>query len=215
MDTSYFKPMGPTTIVILEDELDFASVLLQTVNAIEGFSCTQIYTDPQQFLFSNAKADIILLDLVMPNMDGMTALPLILKKYPKAAVVINSVKEDINSILEAITLGALGYIDKQSFFQTAEVVLKHVQNGGAYMTPKVAAKIFEYFKKVPSYQSVLTARELEVACHIKDGMSYKQIAEVCHISIDTVRMHIRNIYKKLNINSKIQLANIISLTGKT
>lgn len=207
--------MSPVTVVVIEDELDLASIQLQTVNGLQGFSCTQIYTDPQQFLLANVKADIVLLDLVMPNMDGMTALPLILKKYPNTAVIINSVKEDIGTILEAVTLGALGYIDKQSFFQSIEIVLKHVQNGGAYMTPKVATKIFEYFKKAPTYQSLLTERELEVASHIKDGMSYKQIAEVCCISIDTVRMHIRNIYKKLNINSKIQLANIISLSGKT
>jgi hypothetical protein len=207
--------MSPVTVVVIEDELDLASIQLQTVNCLQGFSCTQIYTDPQQFLLANVKADIVLLDLVMPNMDGMTALPLILKKYPNTAVIINSVKEDIGTILEAVTLGALGYIDKQSFFQSIEIVLKHVQNGGAYMTPKVATKIFEYFKKSPSYQKILTTRELEIACHIKDGMSYKNIAEVCYISIDTVRMHIRNIYKKLNINSKIQLANLISLPGKT
>jgi DNA-binding NarL/FixJ family response regulator len=207
--------MSPVTVVIIEDELDLASIQLQTLNGLKGFSCTQIYTDPQQFLLANVKADIVLLDLVMPNMDGMTALPLILKKYPNTAVIINSVKEDIGTILAAVTLGALGYIDKQSFFQSIEIVLKHVQNGGAYMTPKVATKIFEYFKKAPTYQSLLTARELEVASYIKDGMSYKQIAEVCYISIDTVRMHIRNIYKKLNINSKIQLANLISLPGKT
>ena len=207
--------MAQTTVVIIEDELDLAGVQLQTVNAIQGFSCTQIYTDPQQFLIANVKADIVLLDLVMPNMDGMTALPLILKKYPNTAIIINSVKEDISTILEAVTLGALGYIDKQSFFQSIEIVLKHVQNGGAYMTPKVATKIFEYFKKSPSYQKTLTTRELEIACLIKDGMSYKNIAEVCFISLDTVRMHIRNIYKKLNIHSKVQLANIISLNGKT
>lgn len=202
--------MNHCVVAIIEDDIEYASLQLQKVNTISGFICTQFFVDAQEFLKSPIQADIILLDLNLPNMDGMTALPLIIQKKPNASIVINSMKEDVNTILDALALGAVGYIDKQSFFETVENVLINVRDNGAFMTPKIARKVIEYFQQPSAYKEVLTPREVEVACYIKDGLSYKQISEKCEISIDTVRMHIRNIYKKMNVNTKHQLMKKMS-----
>lgn len=202
--------MHPISVVILDDDIAQAGLQLQRINSVEGFTCTQLFRDPQDFLNSRTNPSIVLLDLEMQEMDALTALPLILKKFPKASIVINSINEDVSTILECISLGAVGYIDKLSFFDVIETVLKNIQKEGAYITPKIARRLFDYFQHAEKATHSLTQRELQVAYLIKEGSSYKQVADRCGISVDTVRMHIRNIYKKLKVNSKVQLANCIS-----
>lgn len=202
--------MKTRSIAIIEDDIEYAGLQLQKVNSVSGFICTQLFVEAQDFLKSSLNPDIILLDLNLPNMDGLTALPLIAKKCPNASIIINSVKEDIDTVFDSIEMGAVGYIDKLSFFETVESVLTNIRDNGAYITPKVARKIIEHFQQPNTYKEQLTPREIEVACFIKDGLSYKKVAERCDISLDTVRMHIRNIYKKLNVNTKHQLTKIIS-----
>ena len=204
--------MSQTSVVVLECDIALAGLQLQSINAINGFSCTQLFTSMDEFLDAKINAEIVILDLGMPLMNGLTSLPLIQKKFPKVSIVINSTKDDIGTILEAISLGAVGYVDKSSFFETIDLVLKNVKLEGAYITPKIARRIFDYFQHSNSMTNTqtLTQREIQVAYLIKEGNSYKQVAEKCRISVDTVRMHIRNIYKKLQVKSKIQLANRIS-----
>ena len=114
--------------------------------------------------------------------------------------------DDATTIFSALKAGAVGYIDKQSFDDNIEEVLESVSNGGAFMTPKIARKVIENFK-TPKVTN-LSDRELDVVNGILEGMSYKLIADQNNISIDTVRSHIKNIYKKLSINSKAQLFNL-------
>lgn len=202
--------MRPISVVILDDDIAMAGIQLQRINSIDGFSCTQLFTNAHDLLNSKISPDIILLDLVMADLDGLTVMPLLMKKFPNASVVIHSNNEDIGTILESISLGAVGYIDKTSFHDSIESVLKNVQKEGAYITPKIARRIFDFFQHSSSTTNSLTQRELQVAYLIKEGHSYKQVGERCGISVDTVRMHIRNIYRKLEVNSKVQLANRIS-----
>lgn len=202
--------MRPLTVVIVEEDIVLAGLQLQRVNSIEGFSCRQLFTAAQDLLTSKIEPDIILLDLEISDMDGLAAIPLLLKKFPSAACVINSIKEDAGSILESISLGAIAYVDKNSFFDSIETVLTQVKKDGVYITPKIAKQIFTFFQHSTKTTFSLTQRELQIAYLIKEGYAYKQIAKKCSISVDTVRMHIRNIYRKLDVNSKIQLANLIS-----
>lgn len=204
--------MSRMSVVLLESDIALAGLQLQSVNATDGFTCTQLFTSLDDFLNSKAPPDIVILDLGMPTMDGLTAVPLIQKKFPKTAIIINSSKDDIGTIFEAISLGAVGYVDKSSFFETIDQVLRNVKKEGAYITPKIARRIFDYFQHTNNSTptSALTQREWQVAYLIKNGNSYRQVADKCSISVDTVRMHIRNIYRKLDVNSKIQLANRIT-----
>jgi DNA-binding NarL/FixJ family response regulator len=116
---------------------------------------------------------------------------------------MNSINDDTDTIYKSLQLGAIGYIDKQSFDDNILDVLKTVEKDGAYMTPRIARKVIEGFKKPKMTQ--LSDREQDIVQGILDGYSYQQVADKYFITIDTVRSHIKNIYKKLCINSKAQL----------
>lgn len=199
-------------VIVIEDDAVFAKLQVNAVNNLESFICEEYYLNPIEFLNSKSKPDIILLDLVMPEMNGLDAIIPILEKHPNTAIVINSIKDETDVILSALKQGAVGYIDKQNFFEYLEEVLTSVSNGGAFMTPKIARKVFDFFQKQKNHLESLTKRETDVANGIIDGLSYKLIATRHNISIDTVRMNIRSIYKKLKINSKSELISLVSGT---
>lgn len=198
-------------IVIIEDDLDFARLQQDAINETEKYSCHSIFSNPVDFLESDIENfDIILLDIVMPRLNGLDAITPILKKFPSISIVINSVKDDVAVILKALQEGAVGYIDKQNYLRYLEDVLDNVSGDGAFMTPKIARKIFDYFQNKKNNMKKLTDREKQIAQGIIDGLSYKLIASEYNISIDTVRMNIRNIYKKFKVNSKTEFINILN-----
>lgn len=197
-------------VLIIEDFYDLALLQKDLINNISGFCCDEIYSNPKDFLQSDSVADILLLDLVTPEMGGIEAIPEIIKKNPSVSIVINSVKDNTDIILQALRLGAVGYIDKQNFIEYIEEVLKSVSNGGAFMTPKIAKKVFDFFSFQGKVLNELTKRELDVSMGIIDGLPYKLIAEKYDISIDTVKMNVRNIYRKLNINNKAELIFLVT-----
>lgn len=197
-------------LIIIEDDKEFAELQVKTINSLTNFYVEDYYLNPVQFLNSSHEhIDIILLDIIMPEMDGITAIKPISERYPNASIIINSIKQDTETILKCLQEGAVGYVDKQNFFDYVEEVLNSVINEGAFITPKIARKIFDYFSHKKNYLEKLSPRESQVAMAIADGLSYKMVADKLNISIDTVRMNIRNIYKKLKINSKSELVKYV------
>ena len=190
-------------VAIIEDDFTLSQILKKKINQLESFKCNSTFITVSEFILTNEDTDILLLDINLPGTNGIDALPIILNKYPNLIIVMNTIKDDVDTIYKALQSGAIGYIDKQSFDDNILEVLQTVENGGAYMTPKIARKIIESFKK-PKMPN-LTDREHEIVQGILDGFTYLQIAEKYFITIDTVRSHIKNIYKKLSINSKAQL----------
>lgn len=194
-------------VVIIEDNIISAEIIRKQINN-EDYLCEKYYVNPVEFLNSNEICDIILLDIMMPEMTGLDAIDKILDKLPNVTIIINSIKDDSETILKSLQNGAVGYIDKQSFDASYIDVFKSIENEGAYITPKIARKVMDYYSSKNKLLSSLSEREVEIANAILDGLSYKMIADSHHISLDTVRSHIKNIYKKLNINSKSQLFSI-------
>lgn len=191
---------------IIEDDFVLSRFLQKKINEVENFECSNTFITINEFLFSNEMVDILLLDINLPGTNGVEGLPIILKRYPKLKIIMNSINDDTETIYKSLQSGAIGYIDKQSFNDDILDVLKSVEKDGAYMTPKIARKVIEGFKK-PKMPN-LSDREQEIVQGILDGFSYQQIADKYFITIDTVRSHIKNIYKKLQINSKAQLFNL-------
>ncbi len=190
-------------VSIIEDDFTLSQILQRKINQLDSFKCNHTFITVNEFLLTNQTSDILLLDINLPGTNGLDAIPIILNKYPNLIIVMNTIKDDVETIYKSLESGAIGYIDKQSFDDNILEVLETVENGGAFMTPKIARKIIESFKK-PKMPN-LTEREHEVVQGILEGYTYMQIAEKYFITIDTVRSHIKNIYKKLSINSKAQL----------
>ena len=192
-------------IIIIEDDIHLAKLMQENINMIKNLQCASIFTNPIEFLNSPMRADIYLLDIVMPEMNGLDAIEKILKLYPESIIIMNTIKDDSQTIFQALQLGASGYIDKQSFEMNFKEVFASVANGGAYMTPKIARMVINYINQPNSITEKLTTRERDIVNGIVDGLSYKLIADRFEISLDTVRMNVKKVYRKLEINSKSEL----------
>lgn len=192
-------------IIIIEDDIHLAKLMQENINMIKNLQCASIFTNPIEFLNSPMRADIYLLDIVMPEMNGLDAIEKILKLYPESIIIMNTIKDDSQTIFQALQLGASGYIDKQSFEMNFKEIFASVANGGAYMTPKIARMVINYINQPNSITEKLTTRERDIVNGIVDGLSYKLIADRFEISLDTVRMNVKKVYRKLEINSKSEL----------
>ena len=198
-------------IIIIEDDIHLAHLMQDSINQLDNLECTRIYTNPIGFFNDPMQADVYLLDIVMPEMDGLTAIDKILKLYPDSNIIMNTIKDDSETIFKALQLGAIGYIDKQSFDINFKEVFEIIINGGAYMTPKIARMVISYINKPKAITEKLTNREKDIVNGIVDGLSYKLIADRYEIALDTVRMNVKSVYRKLRINSKAELFKIMGV----
>lgn len=165
-------------------------------------------------LEENANLDLILMDIEMPDMNGIEATEEIKMKYPHIKIIMLTVFDDEENIFNAIRAGADGYLLKD---ETPKVVFEGIiemMNGGAPMSPVIAAKTLKLLRNpwsdlggVSTQDYELTKREVEVLEQLCTGLDYKSIGENLNISTGTVRKHIENIYSKLHVNNKVEAIN--------
>lgn len=148
--------------------------------------------------------DVILMDIDMPGTNGINALKKIRATNQRVHVIMLTVFEDETNIFDAICAGANGYILKKNFDQIPAAIMD-VMAGGAPMTSSIAKKVLSFVPKQQiNHQStteLLTQRETQILEYIVKGFSYKMIAAELDISVETIRSHIKKIYKKLHVNS--------------
>lgn len=147
--------------------------------------------------------DVILMDIDMPPTNGVEAVRHLRTIYTDLPVIMLTVFEDNDNIINAIQAGASGYLLKKDMEHILSAI-KDVLTGGAPMTSSVARKVLQLFpgrKEKHSNAESLTKRELEILQLLKTGLSYKMIAAELKIGIETVRSHLKKIYKKLQVNS--------------
>lgn len=147
---------------------------------------------------------VILMDIDMPDVNGVDAVKTIRRFNTTVSIIMFTVFEDEENIYNAICAGADGYLLKNNI-ELLPAAIKDVLNGGAPMTSVVAKKVLKFLPKNHTNKNEesekLTRREIEILEHITKGFSYKMIASELKISLETVRGHIKNIYKKLQVNS--------------
>jgi DNA-binding NarL/FixJ family response regulator len=195
-------------VVIFEDNFLLRESLFQLINGTPGLICSGAFANCDNLIFNISKTypDVVLLDIKMPGKTGIEGMLIIHDQFPQIKVIMQTVVDDEDKIFASICNGASGYLLKN----TAPAALLHaimeVFEGGAPMTPIIAMKVLEKFRKqsVPALNEFnnLSNREHEILECLVEGMSYKMIALARNISIDTVRFHIRHIYEKLHVNSK-------------
>jgi DNA-binding NarL/FixJ family response regulator len=173
-------------LIGLNDELVFAG---------EAPNCSGVLRDMEQHY-----PDVVLMDINMPEVDGLEGLRLIKTKYPEIQVLMQTAFDDSNKIFTSIKNGASGYILKSDKPQRILQAIEEVNHGGAVMNPGIAQKVLEYFKP-NNTKSPLSPKENEVLAHLAEGLSYKMIAEKLGVSYTTVNTHTKHIYEKLHISS--------------
>ena len=195
-------------VAIFEDNKPLRDSLAVLIAGSPGFACTGSFADGRKVLkdVESSEPDVVLMDIDMPGISGIEAVQIIKKQFPHIQILMQTVFDDDDKIFASICAGASGYLLKKTPPSKILDAIKETAEGGAPMTPSVAARVLQMFQKqgtqVPVEFIDLSDREREVLKHLVTGDSYKMIAAACYISIDTVKSHIKSIYQKLHVNSK-------------
>ncbi len=209
----------PIRVTIFEDNKSLRQGLFQLINGTDGFYCGGAFEDCLDLLHNieETRPDIVLMDIQMPGINGIEAVRILREKYPDLKILMQTIFEDNDKIFQSILAGASGYILKNTSPARFLEFIRETKDGGAPMSPSVAAKVLKMIAtestNVPVNSFNLSEREKEILSCLVKGMSYKLIGHACSISIDTVRGHIRNIYEKLHVHSKSE-AVIAAIRGK-
>ncbi len=174
---------------------------------------TDMYCENLILTIDIIEPDVVIMDINLAGISGIEGVQKLREKQPNLSIFMLTVFEDMDRIFESIKAGAVGYLlKKDPPLQIIDAVRK-VYSGESVMNGKIARQVLDFFnrqlkKTVSAYVSDynLSNREDEVLRLLMDGLSYKQIAASCNVTLDTISTHIRNIYSKLNIHSRAELA---------
>lgn len=205
----------PLKICIAEDNYFLVKAIKEKLSFFEDISVKFHANNGAELigkLEENHNIDVILMDIQMPEMDGIKATEIVKKKYPQIKVIMLTVVDDDDCVFKAIKAGANGYLLKEINAEKLYKSLKEVTQGGAPMTPSIALKTLNLLRnpdfsksKVNEIIDVkLTKRETEILIQLSKGLNYNSISDNLIISPSTVRKHIENIYKKLQVHSKME-----------
>jgi len=203
-------------LALIEDDAVVRNYLAAFFTRQEGVSCGIAAASVEDFFEKAGKVeqlDIVLTDIGLPGKSGIEGIPEIKKRFPDVSVLILSVYIDSDRIFKALCAGAVGYLQKDTAMEEILDCINIISKGGAVMSPIIARKVVDYFAPKRTYNEPLTAKEQQVIAAMVDGLSYKMIAVRLGISLETVRQHIKNIYRKLQVNSKTEVI-IKSLKGE-
>jgi len=195
-------------VAIFEDNRNMREGLYQLINGSPGFTCTGAFPNCDDLVkrINSATPDVIVMDIEMPGISGIEGVKLVKEGWPEIKILMETIFEDDQKIFESICAGAEGYILKNTAPVDILSAIKEIYEGGSPMTPTIANRVLKMVKNQRTSDAKnifnLTDREKEILSCLVEGMSYKMIAEECSISIDTVNVHIKNIYKKLQVHSK-------------
>lgn len=188
----------------IKDKLDFFDEIIIKWSAMDG-------SQALAKLEENHNLDILLMDIEMPVLNGIETTQMVKQKYPHIKIVMLTVFDNDENIFKAIQAGADGYLLKEVNPEDLYNGIKETIAGGAAMNPSIAMKTLRLLRNPSNIQNLtdreeisLSERETEVLEQLAKGLSYKVIAQNLFLSPSTVRKHIENIYKKLQVHSKIE-----------
>jgi len=205
-------------IGIAEDNHAFRNTLVEALNCFESvevvFTAQNGKDAIRQLLQLSTPVDVVLMDIDMPHMNGIEATSRIQALTPDTKVIMLSIFDQEDQILNAIINGASGYLLKGEHPNEIVRAIEDVMAGRLPMSPGIAAKALRLIREKtgnvhPPEDYNLTAREMEILELIADAKSYKEIADQLFISEKTVRNHIHNIYSKLKVSSKAEAMKLI------
>lgn len=191
-------------LLIYEDNVRLRQSLEQLLGEGSGFTLVGSFAHCNDVVaeIESVYPDLIIMDIDMPGIGGIEGVRRIRNTNPDIKVIMYTVFYDDERIFECICAGADGYLLKNTSPVKLIQSLYEMMDGGAPMSPLIAQKVFQFFRKKtePSGTAFgLSGREKEILEFLVQGNSYKMIASLCNISLDTVRKHLKNIYHKLHV----------------
>ncbi len=198
-------------VSIVDDEEPFRNGIAKLINGAKGFKCVSTYSECESALKSIAhdQPEVILLDIGFDkegqrqHMTGVDAVSQFRDRLPNVEIIMLTAHEENEEVFESLTCGATGYLLKGADRAELLEAIQESVNGGAPMSPKIARKVTLHFRKAPPPEP-LTSREHEVLTLLDQGNSYKAIADKLFIAKNTVKFHIRNIYRKMHSSERMR-----------
>jgi DNA-binding NarL/FixJ family response regulator len=201
-------------IAIFDDNKNIRDSIALLLKTEDGFEVVGLFSNVLDCMddVKESNPDIILMDIEMPGMSGIDAVRAIKKEFPYVQILMQTVFDDDDRVFDSICAGASGYILK-NFINTKLVdSIRELQYGGSPMSPAIARKVLTRMQQIPEHivpeqtpDYHLTKREKEVLTCMVNGLSYKMIANHLKVSYETVRSHVKNIYKKLHVASLTEM----------
>lgn len=202
--------MDKVSISIIEDNKVIRDNVSKFISFHEEFEIASLHGSANSFLDSlivnpSFQSDILLLDIGLPGISGVEAIPQILEKMPELNIVMLTTYEEEDVILKALCSGACSYISKKASLVEIVDALRIVVSGGSYMSPSIAREIVNHLMggRV-SKATILTDRQKEILEKLVDGKSYQTVASELFVSVETVRSHVKKMYKILHVNNKTE-----------
>ena len=198
---------GVVRVAIVEDDDWLRGNLEQEIGRTPGFKVLQTFSTAESALagIPALRPDVVLMDINLPGMDGIQCLRQLKAISPDPQVLMLTVYEESEQIFNSLLAGASGYLLKRTTTPQVIESIRQVRAGGSPMTANIARKVVQYFNHMGDRASEcdrLSPREREVLEQLARGDAYKQIAEKLEVSLETVRMNVKNLYTKLHVHSR-------------
>lgn len=197
-------------IVIVEDNDEIRFRFIDIFSNTDDIECIGVYSNAEDFIseFSLLKPDIVFMDIQLPGISGIDCIRQLKSYHNETHFIIFTIFENSENIFNAIKAGATGYLLKSTPADKLISSVYEILRGESPMSGSIAMKVIKAFQAPASSDfDSLSQREQTILQYLTKGYRYKDIAEELFISIETVRTHIRNIYEKLQVNSRYELLN--------
>jgi len=198
------------TALLVEDDSDIQKSIVQLLSKSDKIKLLKSYSSGEELLdhISETKPDIILMDIHLPGISGIDCTAELKIHFPEILILMLTVYEDDDSVFNSLEAGASGYLIKKNLDESLFDSIDELVSGGSPMSPQIARKVVNSFqkkiKKISDEIENLTNQEENILQLLTKGFQYKEIAEKIFVSPFTVKTHLRNIYRKLQVRSRTE-----------
>lgn len=197
------------SIAIIEDDEKVRQYLGEQIQLHIDVGELRLFGDAESALkqLTAEPVEIALFDVNLPGMSGIDCIQRLKILHPRMQMMVLTVYDNTDTIFDALKAGATSYLLKTTPPEKVIEAIAEVKNGGSPISSQIARKVIEAFakrEKTNEYFQELSRREQEILAELSKGYRYKEIADKLYVSLETVRTHIRNIYEKLQVNSRVE-----------
>jgi DNA-binding NarL/FixJ family response regulator len=200
-------PAGTVLVGLVEDDDAIREGLRVLVDGSLGFRCVGTWASVEDALegLPRELPDVLLMDIQLPGMSGTAGVRIVRERHPSIEVLMLTIHAERERIFESICNGASGYLLKNTPPARLLEALRESKGGGAPMSPEIARKVVELFRKAPpppAEETRLAPQEVRLLGLLAEGHSYQAAADRLCVSVNTVRNYIRSVYDKLHVHSR-------------
>ena len=206
-------------VAVVEDDAELRQTMKEFINRSKGMTCVAVYESAETAVdgIPGDEPDVVLMDIRLPGMSGVECVGRLRELAPSVKAVMLTAYEDSDDVFHSLAAGAFGYLLKSVEPKRLREAIKEAYQGGSPISGSVARKLVDYFrgpapadkKEAEDPLAPLSPREVDILQLLAEGHAYKQIADELDISINTIRTHIKRIYEKLHVHSRMEAVRFL------